>query len=57
MALTSVTGVEITRAQGQAITSICSARISQPCSPQSGWPKSNGGTMATSAATAVTAGV
>ncbi|OPZ22930.1 MAG: hypothetical protein BWZ10_00148 [candidate division BRC1 bacterium ADurb.BinA364] len=36
MALTRLTGTLTTSAQGQAITSICSARIIQPCGPRNG---------------------
>ena len=57
MALTRLTGVLITRAQGQAMTSICRARISQPWPPQNGWPNNKGGKRATNRAAPATAGV
>ncbi len=56
-ALTTLTGVLMTSAQGQAMTSICKARISQLFSPQNGCPKKSGGTAATNAAISVTTGV
>ena len=60
MAEMTVTGVLITRAQGQAITSIARARYSQPRVSgvsKNGALNSSGGTTATSAASTVTAGV
>ncbi|MNN18566.1 hypothetical protein D3C81_1317780 [compost metagenome] len=52
--LTTVTGVEMTSAQGQAITSITSALYTQA---MNGWPSSSGGSTATRMAKTTTAGV
>ena len=53
-AATMLTGVEITSAQGQAITSSTSARYSHSPQPP---PNSSGGASSTARARAMTAGV
>ena len=59
--LIMLTGVLITRAQGQATTSKASARYNHPWTPgagfQKGNPQINGGSTATSKARTTTAGV
>ena len=54
IALTMLTGVEITSAHGQAITSSVSARYSQVAQSP---PSASGGSTNTSSASAMTAGV
>ncbi|CPM50341.1 Uncharacterised protein [Bordetella pertussis] len=52
--LTTLTGVEITSAQGQAMISSASARYTES---SQAWPSSSGGASATSTASPTTAGV